>query len=77
MQTNAAIEPVSRTYTSQGLKLHYLDWGNESAPLLLLVHGMLESAKRRYGFKGWGLEAGGYAGGYAERVIPMVKRETA
>src|SRR5579862_1598997 len=38
-------EPVSRTFVSQGLKLHYLDWGNETAPLLLLVHGMRDHAR--------------------------------
>jgi pimeloyl-ACP methyl ester carboxylesterase len=31
--------PTSHTYFSQRLRLHYLDWGNESAPPLLLVHG--------------------------------------
>ncbi len=31
--------PVSRFYYSQRLKLHYLDWGNEQAPPLLLIHG--------------------------------------
>ena len=41
--TNA--EPVSRFYTSQSLKLHYNDWGNERAPLLLLVHGMRDHAR--------------------------------
>jgi pimeloyl-ACP methyl ester carboxylesterase len=41
----ADTEPVSRTHVSQGLKLHYLDWGNESAPLLLLVHGMRDHAR--------------------------------
>jgi pimeloyl-ACP methyl ester carboxylesterase len=39
------IEPVSKAYVSQGLKLHYLDWGNESAPPLLLVHGMRDHAR--------------------------------
>jgi pimeloyl-ACP methyl ester carboxylesterase len=43
--TGADTEPVSRTHTSQGLKLHYLDWGNEGAPLLLLVHGMRDHAR--------------------------------
>jgi pimeloyl-ACP methyl ester carboxylesterase len=43
--TNPDIEPVSQTHVSQGLKLHYLDWGNESAPLLLLVHGMRDHAR--------------------------------
>jgi len=31
--------PTSHTYFSQRLRLHYLDWGNGSAPPLLLVHG--------------------------------------
>lgn len=31
--------PTSRYFYSQRLKLHYADWGNEDAPLLLLVHG--------------------------------------
>jgi pimeloyl-ACP methyl ester carboxylesterase len=31
--------PQDRFYQSQGLRLHYADWGNEGAPLLVLVHG--------------------------------------
>jgi pimeloyl-ACP methyl ester carboxylesterase len=31
--------PASRTYVSQRLRLHYVDWGNEGKPPLLLVHG--------------------------------------
>jgi pimeloyl-ACP methyl ester carboxylesterase len=31
--------PQSRFFVSQGLRLHYADWGNASAPPLLLVHG--------------------------------------
>jgi pimeloyl-ACP methyl ester carboxylesterase len=31
--------PESRFYTSQGLRLHYADWGNEAAPPLFLIHG--------------------------------------
>jgi pimeloyl-ACP methyl ester carboxylesterase len=31
--------PASHTYFSQRLRLHYVDWGNPSAPSLLLVHG--------------------------------------
>lgn len=31
--------PTSRFYVSQRLKLHYADWGNPSAPPLLLLHG--------------------------------------
>src|SRR4051812_23712502 len=31
--------PTSRTYFSQRLRLHYVDWGNPTAPPLLLLHG--------------------------------------
>lgn len=31
--------PTSHTYISQRLKLHYVDWGNDDAPPLLMVHG--------------------------------------
>ena len=31
--------PVSKSFISQRLRLHYADWGNESAPPLILVHG--------------------------------------
>ncbi|MFA7553529.1 MAG: alpha/beta hydrolase [Spongiibacteraceae bacterium] len=31
--------PTSNSYMSQRLQLHYVDWGNEDAPPLLLVHG--------------------------------------
>jgi pimeloyl-ACP methyl ester carboxylesterase len=36
---NAIPGPTSHSYFSQRLRLHYVDWGNESAPPLLLVHG--------------------------------------
>lgn len=32
-------KPTSHSYFSQRLRLHYLDWGNEQAPHMLLVHG--------------------------------------
>jgi pimeloyl-ACP methyl ester carboxylesterase len=32
-------EPIDRFYESQGLRLHYADWGNDAAPPLLLIHG--------------------------------------
>ena len=32
--------PTSHSYFSQRLRLHYLDWGNEESPDLLLVHGV-------------------------------------
>ena len=31
--------PTSHIYFSQRLRLHYVDWGNEDAPAMLLVHG--------------------------------------
>ena len=39
------IGPASSYYVSQRLKLHYVDWGNESAPPLLLVHGGKDHAR--------------------------------
>lgn len=41
---SAQIDPVSKTYVSQGLKLHYLDWGNAAAPPLVLLHGAWDHA---------------------------------
>jgi len=37
--------PVSRTFISQRLRLHYLDWGNLEKPPLLLVHGGRDHAR--------------------------------
>jgi pimeloyl-ACP methyl ester carboxylesterase len=37
--SNAIPGPTSHVYFSQRLRLHYVDWGNEDAPPLLLVHG--------------------------------------
>ncbi len=34
-----AAGPTSHTYFSQRLRLHYVDWGNEAAPPLLMIHG--------------------------------------
>ncbi|WP_285276299.1 alpha/beta fold hydrolase [Halopseudomonas bauzanensis] len=45
MQMMADTGPHSRFYHSRGLRLHYLDWGNVDAPLLMLVHGGLEHAR--------------------------------
>ncbi len=37
--------PQARFYQSHGLRLHYTDWGNGSAPPLLLVHGGLDHSR--------------------------------
>jgi pimeloyl-ACP methyl ester carboxylesterase len=39
------IGPSSHFYVSQRLRLHYVDWGNPDAPLLLLVHGGRDHAR--------------------------------
>jgi pimeloyl-ACP methyl ester carboxylesterase len=35
----SSADPKDRFYESQGLRLHYADWGNEAEPPLLLIHG--------------------------------------
>jgi pimeloyl-ACP methyl ester carboxylesterase len=35
----SAAAPTDRFYESQGLRLHYADWGNDAAPPLILIHG--------------------------------------
>ena len=37
--------PYARDYHSQGLRLHFTDWGNPSAPPLILVHGGLDHSR--------------------------------
>jgi pimeloyl-ACP methyl ester carboxylesterase len=37
--SESAPGPTSRTYFSQRLRLHYVDWGNSDKPPLLLLHG--------------------------------------
>jgi pimeloyl-ACP methyl ester carboxylesterase len=39
MTTRAIHGPSSHVFVSQRLRLHYVDWGNEDAPPLLLLHG--------------------------------------
>ena len=39
------IGPASSYYVSQRLRLHYVDWGNEDAPPLLLIHGNKDHAR--------------------------------
>jgi pimeloyl-ACP methyl ester carboxylesterase len=43
--TAASDAPEARYYPSQGLRLHYTDWGNGSAPPLILVHGGLDQSR--------------------------------
>ena len=35
----SSADPTGRFYESQGLRLHYADWGNDAAPPLILIHG--------------------------------------
>src|SRR5262245_35266755 len=35
-----ATRPEDRFITVEGLRLHYLDWGNANAPPLILLHGI-------------------------------------
>ncbi len=37
--------PASHFFTSLRTRLHYLDWGNSSAPTLILVHGGFDHAR--------------------------------
>jgi pimeloyl-ACP methyl ester carboxylesterase len=39
------VGPTSHFYVSQRLRLHYADWGNESAPTAVLVHGGRDHAR--------------------------------
>jgi pimeloyl-ACP methyl ester carboxylesterase len=41
----ASDAPQTRFYQSQGLRLHYTDWGNGSAPPLILIHGGLDQSR--------------------------------
>lgn len=39
------MQPESRHFTSQRLRLHYLVWGDEASPPLLLIHGTRDHAR--------------------------------
>ncbi len=39
IQAAAAPGPASHSFFSHRLRLHYVDWGNESAPPMIMVHG--------------------------------------
>lgn len=47
METNntEVIGPSSNFYISQRLRLHYVDWGNHTAPPLILIHGGRDHAR--------------------------------
>jgi pimeloyl-ACP methyl ester carboxylesterase len=45
MDIPTAPTPTSHFYTSLRTRLHYLDWGNPSAPTLILVHGGFDHAR--------------------------------
>ena len=52
-------EPAASGFTTQGLKLNYVEWGAPDAPLLLLLHGVRDHARswdwtaRRLVGEGW------------------------
>jgi len=39
------VGPSSHFYLSQRLRLHYVDWGNDDAPTLVLIHGGRDHAR--------------------------------
>lgn len=39
------IPPVSHSFMSQRTRVHYVDWGNHGAPILILVHGGLDHCR--------------------------------
>jgi pimeloyl-ACP methyl ester carboxylesterase len=45
MMAEAVVGPTSHYFYSQRLKLHYVDWGNQSKPPLLLIHGGRDHAR--------------------------------
>lgn len=45
MDSPATLSPTSHFVTSLRTRLHYVDWGNRSAPTLILVHGGFDHAR--------------------------------
>ena len=37
---STTVQAESRFFTANGLRLHYLDWGNYGAPHMVYVHGL-------------------------------------
>ncbi len=44
------VTPASKFVDVNGLRLHYLDWGNEGAPVIVCVHGLTGHAHAFDGF---------------------------
>lgn len=40
-----SVGPTSKSFRSQRLRLHYLDWGNPDAPPLLMIHGHRDNCR--------------------------------
>lgn len=40
----ATLQPVDKFFTVNGLRIHYLDWGNAAAQPLILLHGIARMA---------------------------------
>jgi pimeloyl-ACP methyl ester carboxylesterase len=38
-------EPITRRFDAHGLALNYVDWGNDGAPIVVLVHGGRDHAR--------------------------------
>ena len=45
MDSPTGLSPTSHFFTSLRTRLHYIDWGNRSAPTLILVHGGFDHAR--------------------------------
>jgi pimeloyl-ACP methyl ester carboxylesterase len=45
MDASSSDAPTACFYRSQGLRLHFSDWGNHSAPPLILLHGSLDQSR--------------------------------
>lgn len=39
------VQPISKTLTANGINIHYLEWGAEGAPPLVLLHGLRGHAR--------------------------------
>ena len=48
--TTARIEPLDRAILVNGINLHYVDWGSEGKPPLVILHGFSQQARYWDGF---------------------------